>query len=72
LSARDGDGLPSGRSALVNMIERQDLPHVSSFRDNPTVFFTACTHKRRKLLAYAQMLKEGEEWQYRVVGQFEI
>jgi hypothetical protein len=36
------------------MIERQHLPHVSSFRDNPTVFFIACTHKRRKLLACAQ------------------
>ena len=49
-----GDGLPSGRSALANMIDHQHLPHVSSFHDNPIVFFTACTHKRRKLLACAQ------------------
>jgi hypothetical protein len=36
------------------MIEHRHLPHVSSFRDNPIVFFTACTHKRRKLLACAK------------------
>src|SRR5213592_4812161 len=36
------------------MTEHRHLPHVSSFRDNPIVFFTACTHKRRKLLACAQ------------------
>src|SRR5262249_533149 len=36
------------------MIEHRHLPHVSSFRDNPIVFFTTCTHKRRKLLACAQ------------------
>jgi hypothetical protein len=34
------------------MIEHRHLPHVSSFRDNPIVFFTTCTHKRRKLLAW--------------------
>jgi REP element-mobilizing transposase RayT len=36
------------------MIEHRHLPHVSSFRDNPIVFFTTCTDKRRKLLACAQ------------------
>src|SRR6184192_820262 len=36
------------------MIEHRHLPHVSSFRDNPIVFFTTCTHKRRKLLACAK------------------
>ena len=36
------------------MIKHRHLPHVSSFRDNPIVFFTTCTHKRRKLLACAQ------------------
>src|SRR5882757_2927905 len=36
------------------MVERRHLPHVSSFRDNPIVFFTICTHKRRKLLACTQ------------------
>ena len=36
------------------MVERRHLPHVSSFRDNPIVFFTTCTHKRRKLLACTQ------------------
>src|SRR5690242_149956 len=29
------------------MVEHRHLPHVSSFRDNPIVFFTTCTHKRR-------------------------
>ena len=37
------------------MIKHRHLPHVCSFRDNPIVFFTACTHKRRKLLACAQV-----------------
>jgi len=48
------------------MIERQHLPHVSSFRDNPTVFFTACTHKRRKLLAWYLRSQEnyGQKWNY--------
>jgi REP element-mobilizing transposase RayT len=36
------------------MVEHRHLPHVSSFRDNPIVFFTTCTQKRRKLLACAQ------------------
>jgi hypothetical protein len=36
------------------MVEHRHLPHVASFRDNPIVFFTTCTHKRRKLLACAQ------------------
>jgi REP element-mobilizing transposase RayT len=36
------------------MVEHRHLPHVSSFRDNPIVFFTTCTHKRRKLLACTQ------------------
>ena len=36
------------------MVEHRHLPHVSSFRDNPIVFFTTCTHKRRKLLACVQ------------------
>ena len=36
------------------MVERRHLPHVSSFRDNPIVFFTTCTHERRKLLACTQ------------------
>jgi putative transposase len=36
------------------MVEHRHLPHASSFRDNPIVFFTTCTHKRRKLLACAQ------------------
>ena len=38
----------------ILMIEHRHLPHVSSFRDNPIVFFITCTHKRRKLLACAQ------------------
>src|SRR5437660_9581034 len=37
------------------MIKHRHLPHVCSFGDNPIVFFTACTHKRRKLLACAQV-----------------
>ena len=36
------------------MTEHRHLPHLSSFRDNPIVFFTTCTHKRRKLLACAE------------------
>ena len=36
------------------MVEHRHLLHVSSFRDNSIVFFTTCTHKRRKLLACAQ------------------
>src|SRR5215831_5818101 len=36
------------------MLEHRHLPHVSSFRDNPIVFFTTRTHKRRTLLACAQ------------------
>src|SRR5439155_1513770 len=38
----------------IPMIEHRHLPHVSSFRYNPIVFFTTCTHKRRRLLACAQ------------------
>jgi putative transposase len=37
------------------------LAHVPSFRDNPIVFFTACTFERRKILAsakYEQILRE--------------
>ncbi len=36
------------------MTEHRHLPHLSSFRDNPIVFFTTCTRKRRKLLACAE------------------
>ena len=36
------------------MIKHRHLPHLSSFRDDPIVFFTTCTYKRRKLLACAQ------------------
>jgi REP element-mobilizing transposase RayT len=36
------------------MTEHRHLPHISSFRDNPIVFFTTCTHRRRNLLACAQ------------------
>jgi len=36
------------------MTEHRHLPHISSFRDNPIVFFTTCTHGRRNLLACAQ------------------
>ena len=36
------------------MIEYRHLPRVSSFVPNPIVFFTTCTHKRRKLLACTQ------------------
>ena len=43
-----------GYSGQIFMTEHRHLPHVSSFRDNPIVFFTTCTHKRRKLLACAQ------------------
>jgi hypothetical protein len=50
------------------VIEHRHLPHVSSFRDNPIVFFTACTHKRRKLLACAQSQRSqenyGQKWNY--------
>jgi putative transposase len=30
------------------------LPHLSAFRDNPIVFFTACTHERRKIIAHPE------------------
>src|SRR5438067_10482921 len=43
-----------GQSGQILMTEHRHLPHVSSFRDDPIVFFTTCTHKRRKLLACAQ------------------
>jgi REP element-mobilizing transposase RayT len=33
------------------VIQHRHLAHVSSFRDNPIVFFTACTYRRHKLLA---------------------
>src|SRR5215467_13246066 len=36
------------------MVEHRRLPHVSSFDNNPIVFFTTCKHKRRKLLACGQ------------------
>jgi REP element-mobilizing transposase RayT len=33
---------------------RQHLAHVPSFRDNPIVFFTVCTHQRKTILANTQ------------------
>jgi putative transposase len=36
------------------MPEHSHLPHLSSFRESPIVFFTTCTHARRKLLACAE------------------
>src|SRR5437588_11137871 len=45
---------PWEQSRQTFMTEYRHLPHVSSFRDNPIVFFTTCTHKRRKLLTCAQ------------------
>src|SRR6266700_4498642 len=45
---------PWEQSRQTFMVEHRHLPHVSSFRDNPIVFFTTCTHKRRKLLACAE------------------
>ena len=40
------------------------LAHVPSFRDNPIVFFTACTHQRREILASLECEKILREiWQ---------
>ena len=36
------------------MAPRRHLAHVSSFCDNPIVFFTVCTHQRKSLLANIQ------------------
>ncbi len=36
------------------MTEHRHVSHLSSFRDNPIVSFTTCTHRRRKLLACAE------------------
>lgn len=52
----NGAGAPSRRSTDPKRPEGgpspfRHLAHVPSFRDNPIVFFTACTYKRRRILA---------------------
>jgi putative transposase len=55
-----GGGAPSRRSEFLrpeggpsprHPTPFHHLAHVPSFRDNPIVFFTACTYQRRKILA---------------------
>jgi putative transposase len=54
----NGAGAPSRRRAFVRPgggpAPFRHLAHMPSFRDNPIVFFTACTAQRRKLLACVQ------------------
>lgn len=55
----DGAGAPPRRKSPIrpdggpSPIRNRHLAHVASFQDNPIVFFTACTHRRRKILATA-------------------
>jgi putative transposase len=51
---RRGIPRPEGGPAPNQSARSRHLAHVSSFGDNPIVFFTACTGQRRKLLAYPQ------------------
>ena len=70
-----GAGAPSRRR--LQTVQRQSgassrtpspfrhLAHVPSFRDNPVVFFTTCTYKRRKILASLECEKILREmWQH--------
>lgn len=56
-AAQNGAGAPPRRNEVErpeggpSPIRHRHLAHVPSFRDNPIVFFTACTKQRRKLLA---------------------
>jgi REP-associated tyrosine transposase len=45
---------PEGRPTPTRPVTFRHLAHVPSFRDNPIVFFTACTFQRRKILASLQ------------------
>ena len=59
---KNGAGAPSRRSRPSPKVRPEGGPsasfrhlaHLPSFRDNPIVFFTACTHRRRKILASAE------------------
>ena len=59
----NGGGAPSRRRGIPRSeggptpdqsARSRHLAHVSSFRDNPIVFFTACTGQRREILACSQ------------------
>ena len=61
-----GVGAPSRRRTLVrpeggpaprDPTPFRHLAHVTSFRDDPIVFFTTCTYQRRKILASSQCHK---------------
>jgi putative transposase len=61
--AENGVGAPPRRRAFLRpeggpspgrAARHRHLAHVSSFQDNPIVFFTACTAQRRKFLACSQ------------------
>jgi putative transposase len=63
-----GAGAPSRRPGFLRPeggpTPFRHLAHVPSFRDNPIVFFTACTYRRRKILASPQCHKILHEiWQ---------
>ena len=58
---------PEGGPSPDLATRHRHLAHVSSFQDNPIVFFTACTAQRRKFLACLQchaILREI--WQHSV------
>src|SRR6266403_1578512 len=63
-----GVGAPSRRRTLVRPeggpAPFRHLAHVPSFRDNPIVFLTTCTYRRRKILASSKCDKILREiWQ---------
>jgi len=53
-SRRTGSPQPEAGPAPDESARSCHLAHVSSFRDNPIVFFTTCTGRRRKVLACSQ------------------
>jgi putative transposase len=69
-----GAGAPSCRSEFLrpeggpsprHPTPFRHLAHVASFRDNPIIFFTTCTYKRRKMLASSQCHKILHDiWQH--------
>ena len=51
---RAGPVRPEGGPSPTGPSPFRHLAHLPSFRDNPIVFFTACTFQRRKILASAK------------------
>jgi len=63
-SRRSGVLRPEGGPSPTQPAPFRHLAHLPSFRDNPIVFFTACSFQRRKILASAKCEETLREiWQ---------